>query len=154
MGQPPSSLLFGRSCGNNRPIATTTEANANTVGQRDGTDVQPILFKAGSIAERVLARDLYVLPEHAMFVDGMLVPARRLVNGVSVLQIKGRDKIDYVHLEFDRNVVIPREGGPAEIAGSIRTTGARRLPNSARGAWRASRSRTRSPRPWRRALRI
>jgi len=77
-------------------------------------DVQPILFKTGSIADHVPARDLYVSPEHAMFLDGMLVPARHLVNGISILKIEGMEEVEYFHLEFDRHVVIFAEGAPAE----------------------------------------
>ena len=77
-------------------------------------DVQPILFKAGSLADRVPARDLYVSPEHAMFIDAMLIPARHLVNGLSILKMTGLDSVDYFHLEFDRHVVIFAEGAMAE----------------------------------------
>jgi hypothetical protein len=77
-------------------------------------DVQPILFKAGSITDGVPVRDLYVSPEHAMFLDGVLVPARHLVNGVSILKVEGMEEVEYFHLEFDRHLVIFAEGAAAE----------------------------------------
>ena len=77
-------------------------------------DAQPILFKMGSISNGVPARDLYVSPEHAMLLDGVLVPACHLVNGVSVVKMEGMEEIDYFHLEFDRHVVIFAEDAPAE----------------------------------------
>jgi len=77
-------------------------------------DAQPILFKAGSIADGIPARDLYVSPEHAMFVDGMLIPARYLVNGASIVKTRDLEEIDYFHLEFDRHAVIFAEGATAE----------------------------------------
>jgi hypothetical protein len=77
-------------------------------------EVQPILFKAGSIADHVPARDLYVSPEHAMFLDGMLIPAQHLVNGVSILKAEGMEEIEYFHFEFYRHVVIYAEGAAAE----------------------------------------
>jgi hypothetical protein len=77
-------------------------------------DVQPILFKAGSIADHVPVRDLYVSPEHAMFLDGMLIPALHLVNGTSIVKVEGMEEVEYFHLEFDRHVVIFAEGATAE----------------------------------------
>jgi Hint domain len=77
-------------------------------------EVQPIRFKAGSIADHIPARDLYVSPEHAMFLDGVLVPARHLVNGISIVKVAGMEEIDYFHLEFDRHVAIFAEGAAAE----------------------------------------
>jgi len=77
-------------------------------------DVQPICFKAGSIADHIPARDLYVSPEHAMFLDGILIPALHLVNGVSILKVEGMEEIEYFHLEFDRHAVIFAEGAAAE----------------------------------------
>jgi hypothetical protein len=77
-------------------------------------EVQPIRFKAGSIADRVPARDLYVSPEHAMFIDGMLIPAHLLANGNSILKVEGMEEVEYFHLEFDHHVVILAEGAAAE----------------------------------------
>jgi hypothetical protein len=77
-------------------------------------EVQPIRFKAGSIADHVPARDLYVSPEHAMFLDGVLIPAHHLMNGVSILKVEGMEEVEYFHLEFDRHVVIFAEDAAAE----------------------------------------
>lgn len=92
-------------------------------------DVQPICFKAGSLADRVPARDLYVSPEHALFLDGMLVPAGRLVNGVSVLKMEGMEEIDYFHIELERHAVIFAEGAATE---SFADDGSRDTFNNAR----------------------
>ncbi len=77
-------------------------------------DILPICFKAGSLARNVPRRDLWVSPEHAMFIDGILIPARCLVNGNSVFQASQSDLVEYFHIELDRHDVIVAEGAQSE----------------------------------------
>jgi autotransporter passenger strand-loop-strand repeat protein len=76
--------------------------------------VLPILFRAGALADDVPRRDLLVSPQHAMFVDGVLIPAVALVNGSSIVQLEAVDKVEYFHLELDTHDVILAEGAAAE----------------------------------------
>jgi hypothetical protein len=76
--------------------------------------VLPVCIRAGALDENVPQRDLYVSPLHAMYVDGVLVPAIELVNGVSVFQVEPGDAVDYIHLELDTHDVILAEGAPSE----------------------------------------
>ncbi len=76
--------------------------------------VQPIRFRAGSLGDNLPRRDLLVSPEHAMFLDGLLVPAGCLVNGRSIAQERGLDRVDYFHVELDTHDVLLAEGAPSE----------------------------------------
>jgi hypothetical protein len=76
--------------------------------------VHPIRFRAGALGRGLPRRDLLVSPEHAMLLDGMLVPANRLLNGNTILQEHGMDCVDYVHVELDTHDVLLAEGAPCE----------------------------------------
>ncbi len=76
--------------------------------------VLPVCFKPGSLADGMPRRELWVSPEHAMYLDGVLVPAELLVNGSSILKAPSVDEVEYFHLELEEHDVILAEGAWAE----------------------------------------
>src|SRR5262249_31557411 len=76
--------------------------------------VRPICIRAGAIGENVPHRHLYVSPKHAMYIDGVLVPAERLVNGVSIVRCGDMGEVEYFHIELDRHDLIVAEGATSE----------------------------------------
>jgi len=77
--------------------------------------VLPICVKANAIEKGVPARDLWVSPEHSLYIDRVLVQAKHLVNGVSVVQVGSvGDTLEYFHIELDDHDVIHASGAPAE----------------------------------------
>jgi hypothetical protein len=77
-------------------------------------EIQPVLIRAGALGENVPRRDLSVSPQHAIFIDGLLIPAIRLINGVSIVQADEIKDVHYVHIELDRHDIILAEGAPSE----------------------------------------
>lgn len=77
-------------------------------------DLAPVLLRAGALSENVPRRDLWVSPEHAMYVDGALFPARALVNGLSIVQDTAARELRYYHIEFETHDVIIAEGAFSE----------------------------------------
>jgi hypothetical protein len=76
--------------------------------------ILPICLKAGCLDENMPRRDLWVSPHHAMYLEGVLIEAKDLVNGVSVVQAKQVEKVDYFHIELETHDIVIAEGAFSE----------------------------------------
>ena len=83
---------------------------------RKSPGVVPIRVAANALAEGVPSRELCVSPEHALYLDGVLVPARLLLNGSTVRQdaAPAGETVDYFHIELETHDIIFAESAPAE----------------------------------------
>lgn len=77
-------------------------------------DLLPICFRAGSLGENLPRRDLWISPHHAMYLEGVLIEARNLVNGVTIVQPAKVEQLEYFHIELDRHDIIVAEGALSE----------------------------------------
>ena len=84
---------------------------------------RPIRVRAGAFADGLPHRDLLLSPDHALFLDGVLIPVRYLVNGASIAPDEDIDAVTYFHVELATHDVLLAEGLPAE---SYLDTGNRR----------------------------
>ncbi len=71
--------------------------------------VWPVRVRAGAFGRNVPERDLYLSPDHAVFVNDVLVPVKLLIDGADIVQVK-RDRVRYFHVELPRHSVILAEG--------------------------------------------
>ncbi|WGW02978.1 Hint domain-containing protein [Tropicibacter oceani] len=78
--------------------------------------VNPICLRAGAIAPDVPQRDLFVSPDHAIEINGLLFNASALVNGGSIYRVARMplEGFTYYHVETDHHEVILAEGCPSE----------------------------------------
>jgi hypothetical protein len=69
----------------------------------------PVRVCAGAFGAALPKRDLWLSPDHAVFMHGVLIPIRYLINGCSVVQDPVAD-VTYYHVEVSAHDVILAEG--------------------------------------------
>lgn len=78
------------------------------------TDVSPVLFEAGAIADNVPSRPLMVSPGHSVEIEsGWLIQAGHLVNGLSIRQVDV-PSVTYWHVELAEHAILLANGVAAE----------------------------------------
>jgi hypothetical protein len=75
--------------------------------------VLPVRIRAEAFGAGQPYRDLFLSPDHAVFVDGALIPVKCLINGISIAQVPV-DWVTYYHVELPRHDVLLAEGLPVE----------------------------------------
>ena len=76
--------------------------------------VAPVRVQRGAFADNMPHTDLLLSPDHAVFVDGMLICIRQLVNGSTIRIERGWTAVDYYHVELNDHAILLAEGLPAE----------------------------------------
>jgi hypothetical protein len=80
----------------------------------DPQQVCPVRIVAGAFGPDQPCRDLFLSPDHAVAVDGALIPIRLLVNGASIRQESRTPHVLYFHIELDRHDLLLADGVAAE----------------------------------------
>ena len=75
--------------------------------------VWPVRVMRGAFGDGVPHRDLWLSPDHAVFVNGALIPVKYLINGATIAQVRVAD-VTYFHVELPRHDVLLAEGLPVE----------------------------------------
>jgi hypothetical protein len=75
--------------------------------------ILPVRIAAHAFAPDQPRRELLLSPDHAVFVNDVLIPVRHLINGTTVAQIP-RHAITYYHIELPRHDVLLANGMPSE----------------------------------------
>jgi hypothetical protein len=106
--------------------------------------VWPVRIAPGAFGPGRPHTDVWLSPDHAVFVNDVLIPIRHLINGSTIAQVKV-DRITYHHVELAEHNVLLAEGLPAESFLDIkdgsnygRGSGAIKLyPDFTAGMWEA-----------------
>ena len=78
--------------------------------------VLPVLISKGALGKGLPHQDLFVSQRHEMFIDGVLVMAKQLLNGTTIRLSAQMDAtvIQYFHVMLETHDAILAEGQPAE----------------------------------------
>ena len=70
----------------------------------------PVRVRANAIADGVPYKDMLLTAEHCLFFNGVFIPARMLVNGVSIFYDKSITSYNYYHIETPDHAIIMADG--------------------------------------------
>jgi collagen type I/II/III/V/XI/XXIV/XXVII alpha len=73
------------------------------------TSVWPVRICAGAFGYGQPRRALWLSPDHAVFVHGVLIPVKHLIDGVAIVQV-AVDEVAYFHIELPRHDVVRADG--------------------------------------------
>jgi hypothetical protein len=83
------------------------------IGHSHVAHARPVRIHPGALGAGLPERTLRVSPDHAVWTNSVLIPARYLINGVSVVQEEVA-AVTYWHVELSCHDVLVAEGLPAE----------------------------------------
>jgi hypothetical protein len=85
--------------------------------------VWPVRIAAGAFGRAKPSRELWLSPDHAVYVEGALIPVKYLINGSSIAQVP-QVSVTYYHVELSQHDVVLANGLEAEsfLAGSTDST--------------------------------
>jgi hypothetical protein len=99
--------------GTTQPIVWLGHRHVDCRRHPNPADVWPVRLSRGAFGPGRPSRDLLLSPDHALFVDGVLMPVRYLVNGRTIRQ-EVRDEVTYWHVELPEHNVLYADDMPAE----------------------------------------
>jgi T5SS/PEP-CTERM-associated repeat protein len=97
-------------------LERVTWVGCRTIDCRAHPDPQlvwPVRIRAHAFGPRCPTRDLWLSPDHALFIDGVLIPAKHLIDGAAIEQV-AVPVVTYYHIELTHHDVLLAEGLPAE----------------------------------------
>jgi hypothetical protein len=118
--RPIESLDVGEAVATHFGGLTPIKAiNSFTLSREAGAWVghsRPVRVKCGALGENMPAVDLCLTASHAVFIDGFLVPAGCLVNGISIVfeTAEEQEALDFFHIALEQHDVINADGALCE----------------------------------------
>jgi len=99
--------------GGTAPIVWVGQREVDCARHPKPRKVWPVRVAAGAFGPGRPSRDLSLSPDHAVYVNEVLIPVKHLINGSTIVQVQV-DHISYYHIELPRHDVVLAQGLPAE----------------------------------------
>ena len=99
--------------GEAKPVTWVGARSINVARHPRPENVRPVCVTRSAFAPNVPSRDLVLSPDHNVFVEGVLIPAKCLVNGRNVVT-QDVDHVEYFHVELAAHDVVYANGLEAE----------------------------------------
>ena len=98
--------------GDAKPIKFIGRSKVSRERARPWNGDGPVKISRFAIDGKAPHSDLYVSPAHAIYIDGILIPASNLVNGVTIVADARPEALSltYFHIELDTHEAILAEG--------------------------------------------
>jgi hypothetical protein len=95
------------------PVVWMGHRTVNCARHPNPRTVWPVRIAAGAFGPGRPYSDLHLSPDHAVFVDDVLIPVKYLINGTTIVQTPV-DAVSYHHVELARHAVLLAAGMFAE----------------------------------------
>ncbi len=105
--------LVRTACGGVAPVRWLGQRIIDVALQPNPAETAPVRIRRHAFGAGRPCRDLRLSPDHAVFIDGALIPVRYLVNGATILRDPA-GRIAYWHVELPAHDVLLAEGLPCE----------------------------------------
>lgn len=103
-----------------RGIEPITAVKRTVHGRAAGSlwpeEVRPVRIRQSALGHQIPHCDILVTPAHAIYIDGLLVPAGSLVNGTTIVSetASNRRTLEYYHIETEQHDAVFAAGAPCE----------------------------------------
>ena len=99
--------------GTDEPVVWLGRREVDCARHPEPRKVWPVRVMAGAFGAGVPHSDVWLSPDHAVYVGEVLIPVRFLVNGTSIAQV-AVERVVYYHVELPRHDVLLAQGLEAE----------------------------------------
>lgn len=99
--------------GDSRKIVWHGQRRVDCRRHRSPELVLPVLIEKDAFGSGQPCRDLYLSPDHAIWIEGYLIEIKKLINGLSIRQVSV-PSVTYHHIELETHDVVLAEMLPTE----------------------------------------